>query len=82
MVSQSDGGKNLLTRIKNSKDLSKNIINLLYKKKEISSREAEFLFSIALVIMEEYQKDIGRQKKDYLINDKYLLIEFAYKIIA
>lgn len=76
MVSQSDGGKNLLTRIKNSKDLSKNIINLLYKKKEISSREAEFLFSIALVIMEEYQKDIDRQKKkkDYLINDKYLLI--------
>lgn len=74
MVSQSDGGKSLLTRIKNSKGVSDNLIKLLYKKTDISSREAEFLFSVALTLIDEYQKNTTK--------DKYLLIEYAYYIIV
>lgn len=74
MASQSDGGKSQLTRIKNNNKISSNLIHLLYQKNDLSQRDAEFLFSVSLIFIEEYQKDIDK--------NKYLLIEYAYFIIA
>ena len=74
MVSKSDGGKALLTRIKNNKKISNNLINLLYFSQSLSSKDAEFLFSVALLLIEEFER-----KREQNI---YLLIEYAYLIIA
>ena len=74
MVSKSDGGKALLTRIKNNKKISDNLINLLYFTQSLSSKDAEFLFSVALLLIEEFER-----KREQNI---YLLIEYAYLIIA
>lgn len=74
MTNNLEGGKSLLTRIKNNTDVSKHLIDLLYKKPDLSFNEAEFLFSVALLLIEEYQETIDQ--------DKYLLIEYAYLIIA
>ena len=74
MVTKSDGGKALLTRIKNNKKISDNLINLLYFTQSLSFKDAEFLFSVALLLIEEFER-----KREQNI---YLLIEYAYLIIA
>lgn len=74
MVSKSDAGKALLTKIKNNKKISDNLINLLYFTKSLSSKDAEFLFSVALLLIEEFERQRER--------NIYLLIEYAYLIIA
>ena len=69
MVSKSDAGKAILTKI-----ISDNLINLLYFTKSLSSKDAEFLFSVALLLIEEFERKRER--------NIYLLIEYAYLIIA
>ena len=54
--------------------ISKPLLELLYKKPLLVKRDAEFLFSIALTLIDEHEKDTTRNKA--------LLIEFAYYIIA
>jgi len=67
-------GKTLLTRISNKSEVSNLIVELLYLKEEITLRDAEYLFEVALMLINEFQKE-GNQ-------NKHLLIEFAYLIIA
>lgn len=67
-------GKTLLTRIRNKSEVSNLIVELLYLKEEITMRDAEYLFEVALMLINEFQKE-GNQ-------NKHLLIEFAYLIIA
>lgn len=74
MENKSDGGKGLLTRIKNNKNISDNIINLLYLKQSLTSKDAEFLFAAALMMIDEYERTREQSK--------YLLIDYAYLIIA
>lgn len=62
MTNNLEGGKSLLTRIKNNTDVSKHLIDLLYKKPDLSFNEAEFLFSVALLLIEEYQETIDQDK--------------------
>lgn len=69
-------GKSTLTRIKNQDNIHDPIVELLYKKSEITNKDAEFLYSVALLLIDEYSKEI---KKGI---DKNLLIEYAYFIIA
>lgn len=72
MGNRSDGGKNVLTRIKNKKIISDKLIELLYIKKKLSDRDAQYLFSVALALIDDFQKNSERE----------LLIEYAYLIIA
>lgn len=69
-------GKRTLTRIKNQDNIRNPIVELLYKKIEISNKDAEFLYSVALLLIDEYSKEIEKGI------DKNLLIEYAYFIIA
>ena len=67
-----NSGKSVLTRISNNKNISDNLIKLLYIKEKLSARDAEYLFSIALSLINDFQKSPERE----------LLIEYAYLIIA
>lgn len=71
----SSSEKQLLTRIKKNEKISKPIFDLLYKKEKLEFKDAEFLYSIALSLIDEYEKNIklGKNKK--------LFIEYAYFII-
>ena len=69
-------GKSTLTRIKNQDNIRNPIVELLYKKIEITNKDAEFLYSVALLLIDEYSKEIEKGI------DKNLLIEYAYFIIA
>lgn len=69
-------GKRTLTRIKNQDNIRNPIVELLYKKIEITNKDAEFLYSVALLLIDEYSKEIEKGI------DKNLLIEYAYFIIA
>lgn len=71
-----NGGKRTLTRIKNQDNIRNPIVELLYKKIEITNKDAEFLYSVALLLIDEYSKEIEKGI------DKNLLIEYAYFIIA
>lgn len=68
-----DNGKRSLTLIKNSAVIKELLENLLYKKKKLNYRDAEYLYSVALMLINEFQ-DKGRKDK--------LLVEYAYFIIA
>lgn len=65
-------GKNILTKLSNEKDYSKKLVEFLYNRSTLSSMEAEYLFAVAIIFINEYEKD--RSKKYY--------IEFAYSIIV
>lgn len=67
-----DGGKGTLTRIKNNDQIKDLIVDLLYIKSNIDSKDAEFLYSVALLLVDAYEQS----KKNYLY------IEYAYYIIA
>lgn len=69
-------GKSTLTRIKNRDEIRNPIVELLYKKSEITNKDAEFLYSVALILINEYSSEIEKGV------DKNLLIEYAYFIIA
>lgn len=65
-------GKASLTRIKKNTSLLKLLIKLLYKKEELDAKDAEFLYSVALVLIDVYEEN----------SEKSLYIEYAYFIIA
>lgn len=67
----SDQGKRILTLLK-KKDVSKKMTEWLYKKEAIQNEEAEFLYSIALILIHEYEDH----------KDKVYYIQYAYEIIA
>lgn len=63
--------KSIVSKIKNNTELKEKLQFLLYKKKYLEKIDQEFLFSVALLLIEEYEK---QQEK--------LLIELSYFIIA
>lgn len=63
--------KSIVSKIKNNTELKEKLQFLLYKKKDLEKIDQEFLFSVALLLIEEYEK---QQEK--------LLIELSYFIIA
>lgn len=67
-----DEGKQTLTRIKNNQKTHDLLIELLYRKTELESKDAEFLYSVALSLISEYEKN----------KEKSLFIEYAYYIIS
>lgn len=68
----SDLGKSILTRLKNDDNISEILINLLYMKDELDYNDSLYLFSVAQLLIEEFEKE----------SEKSLLIEYAYYIIA
>ncbi|HEM9586096.1 TPA: DEAD/DEAH box helicase [Streptococcus agalactiae] len=67
-----NNGKSILTRLSNNKTFSDNFLKLLFTKKRLVVSDAEFLFSVAIAFIEEFEKD----------NNKTYYIEFAYAIIV
>lgn len=68
-----DLGRGTLTRIKNHyPDIHNPLIDLLYKKEKLESKDSEFLFSVALILIKEYENK----------PDKNFYLDFAYQIIA
>lgn len=67
-----DNGKSILTRIKNSKDISEKLINLIYIKEVLSTTDLTFLYSFALLLINEYEEN----------KTKHLFLDYAYYIIA
>ena len=63
--------KSIVRKINNNKELKEKLQFLLYKKKYLEKIDQEFLLSVALLLIEEYEK---QQEK--------LLIELSYFIIA
>lgn len=51
-----DLGKSILTRIKNNSVIYNKITNLLYKEDSIEIRDAEFLYTVALTLINEFEK--------------------------
>lgn len=72
MTNSSDGGKSILTRIKSKLLISNNLVQLLYRKEQLSNKDAEYLFSVSLALINEFENH----------HEKYLFIEYAYMIIA
>lgn len=52
-----DFGKRVLTRIKNKKIISNNLLTLLYEKNDLELRDAQFLYGVALLLINEFEKD-------------------------
>lgn len=67
-----DFGKRVLTRIKNKKIISNNLLTLLYEKNDLELRDAQFLYGVALLLINEFEKD----------HKKIFLLDYAYNIIA
>lgn len=67
-----DFGKRVLTRIKNKKIISNNLLTLLYEKNDLELRDAQFLYGVALLLINEFEKD----------HKKFFLLDYAYNIIA
>lgn len=67
-----NNGKRTLTKLSKDKSFSDIFLNLLFVKGELTAEDAEFLFSVAIVFIEEFEKD----------NTKRFYIEFAYAIIV
>ena len=67
----SNDGKNTLSNLKKSPQVKKIFEELLYLKNDLTTKEAKILYSFALSLIQEYEKD--REKK--------LFIDFAYYII-
>ena len=66
-----DLGKSILTRIKNNSVIYNKITNLLYKEDSIEIRDAEFLYTVALTLISEFEK---KRQKQFLLDYAYLLI--------
>ncbi|MER2130046.1 hypothetical protein [Leuconostoc lactis] len=66
-----DLGKSILTRIKNNSVIYNKITNLLYKEDSIEIRDAEFLYTVALTLINEFEK---KRQKQFLLDYAYLLI--------
>ncbi|CYW45873.1 DNA helicase-like protein [Streptococcus suis] len=66
-----NNGKGMLTRLSKDKTFSDVLLHLLFIKETLTLEEAEYLFSVAIVFIEEFE----REKKRYYI-------EFAYAIIV
>lgn len=67
-----NNGKKVLTSLSKDETFSDVFLNLLFVKEELTMEDAEFLFSIAIVFIEEFEKE----------NQKRYYIEFAYAIIV
>lgn len=67
-----DFGKRVLTRIKNKKIISNNLLTLLYEKNDLELRDAQFLYGVALLLINEFEKD----------HKNFFLLDYAYNIIA
>lgn len=67
-----DFGKTVLTHIKNEKIISNNLLTLLYEKNDLELRDAQFLYGVALLLINEFEKD----------HKKFFLLDYAYNIIA
>lgn len=68
--------KNILTRIKKENQIREPLEFLLYIKKELTSFDVEYLLSVALVLIQEYEesRQSGRNER--------MFIEYAYYIIC
>lgn len=62
--------KGIVSKIKNNKELKEKFQFLLYKKKYLENIDQEFLFSVALLLIEEYEK----QQEKWLIELSYFII--------
>ncbi|MGT2785762.1 DEAD/DEAH box helicase [Streptococcus merionis] len=67
-----NNGKSILTRLKNDESFSTTFLELLYSKEKLTAKDAEFLFSIAIVFIEAFEED----------TNKRYYIEFAYATIV
>lgn len=65
-------GRSGLKKIYNNSELYKMLMNLLYIKKKLQPDEAEFLYAVALSLIDEYEKNRNQQ----------LYLDYAYYIIA
>ncbi|KXT80414.1 DEAD/DEAH box helicase [Streptococcus oralis] len=72
MSHKQDQGLRALTEIRKNEKISTRLQQLLYLSSSLTEKEAEYLFGIALILIDEYEKN--RQKT--------LLIDYAYLIIA
>lgn len=66
-----DNGKGMLTRLSKVKTFSDSLSNLLFIKETLTIEDAEYLFSVAIVFIEEFER-----------SEKRYYIEFAYAIIV
>lgn len=62
--------KSIVSKIKNNKELKEKFQFLLYKKKYLENIDQEFLFSVSLLLIEEYEK----QQEKWLIELSYFII--------
>ena len=62
--------KSIVSKIKNDKELKEKFQFLLYEKKYLENIDQEFLFSVALLLIEEYEK----QQEKWLIELSYFII--------
>lgn len=72
MSHKSDQGLKALTKIKNNKKISTLLQKLLYSSPSLTEKKAEYLFGIALILIDEFEKN----------HQKTHLIDYAYLIIA
>ena len=68
----SSDGKSTLTTLSKREEIVNTILELLFIKEKLTNRDAEYLFAISLLFIEEFEKN--RSKSYY--------IEFAYSIIV
>lgn len=68
--------RNIFTRISQKKEIGERIQYLLYQKEIIDTNDANYLYTVALIFIEEYEKSL---KSD---SPKKLYIEYAYFIIS
>ncbi|HFU3656586.1 TPA: DEAD/DEAH box helicase, partial [Streptococcus suis] len=66
-----DNGKGMLTRLSKVKTFSDSLSHLLFIKETLTIEDAEYLFSVAIVFIEEFER-----------SEKRYYIEFAYAIIV
>lgn len=59
-----NNGKGMLTRLSKDKTFSDVLLHLLFIKETLTLEEAEYLFSVAIVFIEEFE----REKKDIILN--------------
>ncbi|WP_449458547.1 DEAD/DEAH box helicase [Streptococcus suis] len=67
-----NNGKGILTRLSKVKTFSDSLLHLLFTKEKLTTEDAEYLFSVAIVFIEEFEKE----------NKRRYYIEFAYAIIV
>lgn len=67
-----NNGKGILTRLSKVKAFSDSLLHLLFAKEKLTTEDAEYLFSVAIVFIEEFENE----------NKRRYFIEFAYAIIV